>query len=100
MIANHLKLGKEMSFNDYMSICSTGIPVGGDMIFKEQLVLKSGKEIDANKDIIGLSPEGELYEGYDGYMDMGEIFSRQDKLDIADHMIRRWEAYRKGVSHE
>lgn len=63
-------------------------------------VLSTGKELDANFGIVGLSPdEDRLYEGYDGWLDefVVDKLTREEKQEIADYMIDLWTQYKDRV---
>jgi hypothetical protein len=61
--------------------------------------LQTGKTIWANKGIIGLSPELDLYDGYDCLLwepDNNPHELTSDELaEIADLMIERWIEFKK-----
>ncbi len=62
------------------------------------LVLPSGKIIRANKGIIGINPKLDIYEGYDGTIDIKEAWgnqrlSKEDRQILAKHAIELWEKY-------
>lgn len=63
----------------------------------DHLVLASGNRVYCNQGIVGLGVEGpvwEVYEGYDGGLGDLHTLSTPDWLEIADHMIARWQAFR------
>lgn len=64
--------------------------------------LSTGKEVYANFNIFGLTPDGQLTEGYDTFMyedfddeDRKDRLTPEEKSEIADEMIKRWTAYRE-----
>lgn len=66
-----------------------------------KLILASRKEIDANRGFIGLNPDGDISEGYDGYLHMvgndPEDYSYltiEERKEIADIMISRWTKFK------
>jgi len=69
---------------------------------ENEYTLSTGRTFYANCGIIGLSPEGDITEGYDGFVDRhpqafpaaDPAFTPEEKAEIADFMIQQWEAYR------
>ena len=68
---------------------------GSDIIFS------SGKIKYANIGIIGISPKGEVTEGYDGAFfdpefdtEDGEGLTPGECVELADCMIQRWQEFR------
>ena len=65
--------------------------------------LPSGRVFDANRGIIGLDEFGNLFEGYDGtlenyeseYAGVDPEFTPAERVEIADMMLARWQAYRQ-----
>ena len=69
--------------------------IGDDVIFS------TGKVRYSNNGIIGLSPDGDVTEGYDGgFWSRDESEFRDDTLtpaervELADYMIERWKTFR------
>lgn len=61
---------------------------------KDGFVLSSGRHIYANNGIIGLNSNAETYGGYDGLLeDIFNPFTREERAELAEHMIRKWQAY-------
>jgi hypothetical protein len=65
--------------------------------------LTSGRVFYANNGIIGISPDGEVSEGYDGGIDVVREWDDEftpwtpaERGELADEMIRRWQRF-KGV---
>lgn len=62
------------------------------------MILKNGKQIYANKDIIGIDDENNLYEGYDGELFLNVYknndLTKKELIEIADLMIKRWETFK------
>jgi hypothetical protein len=67
--------------------------------------LSSGRRLYANRGIVGINPEMEVYEGYDGkiYTTIytrplfpGEIsgWSHEEKCELADFMISLWTKFK------
>jgi hypothetical protein len=62
----------------------------------------SGRTFNANCGIIGIDPDGDISEGYDGGIDVradpekwtGSDLSQEERIELADYMIRRWEAFK------
>lgn len=86
---------------------------GTKMQYKNnEYTLSTGKKFYANNGILGLNPDGtEFYEGYDGDVEtpwtepldcdddddprIGNIFTPEERKEIADEMIKRWEQWAK-----
>ena len=67
------------------------------MIYEgDRYTLSTGKTFYANNGILGLGPADSLLsEGYDGMIEGGarEYFTREEKLEIMEEMISRWQAW-------
>ena len=68
---------------------------------KEEYIFNSGKTASANCGIIGLSPELEVSDGYDGLFHCYDKenaceLTKEDKIELADYMINQWQKF-KGV---
>ena len=64
---------------------------------ENKIIFSNGKEVYANLGIIGLSPNNEIYYGYDGSLDNdfeSENFSNEDRIELADYMVERWQEYK------
>jgi hypothetical protein len=59
-------------------------------------ILSTGKEISANCSILGISPELELHEGYDGRI-YEEDLTPEEKLEIAEYAIALWQQYKDKI---
>ena len=60
--------------------------------YHDDFILSTGKEISANCSILGINPELELHEGYDGRI-YEEDLTPQEKLEIAEYAISLWQQY-------
>jgi len=73
--------------------------IEGDMV-----VFSSGRTRGASCGIIGLAPNMEVSEGYDGgfysgadgedWKDEGDELTKQDLVELADYMIEQWGKFR------
>lgn len=77
------------------------------------MALSTGKDLYANREIVGLTPDFELTEGYDGPINKYEeyrdfidedvqpadsyVVTRQEQVEVADIMILRWQEFRASV---
>jgi hypothetical protein len=59
---------------------------------EDYITLATGKRLYANLGIVGLSPDGYAYGGYDGDLDDGDL-SPEERREIATMMIARWREY-------
>lgn len=65
--------------------------------------LSTGREFYANGDIVGIAPDGLIYEGYDGdvweerFTEGNDAWTDADRLALAKMMIARWQAYEDKV---
>jgi hypothetical protein len=63
-------------------------------VFEDLMLLEStGKEFYANKGIIGLNRDLEIFEGYDGGINQRE-FTKQEREELSDYMIDLWQAFK------
>jgi hypothetical protein len=55
----------------------------------------SGREVYANRLIIGIDPNLDVYEGYDGEIATSETIpiSSAERQELAEYMISRWEQF-------
>jgi len=59
----------------------------------DKITFTSGREKYANKGIIGLSPEGNVSEGYDGglwHPDSHRPITPTDRIELGTYMMSRW----------
>ena len=66
--------------------------------FGEAFTLSTGRSFGANNGILGISPDGDISEGYDGGIwPDGECFDNDftpdERREIADFAIAAWEKY-------
>jgi hypothetical protein len=66
---------------------------------EDELVFSTGRRFYANKGIVGLSPNLEISEGYDGgiedkWCEPPRVLTRAEKVELADYMIALWTEYR------
>jgi len=60
--------------------------------------LRNGKSFYANNGIVGINDDLQVYEGYDGHIDVhshDRDLSVNDKMMLAERMIDLWRAYAK-----
>lgn len=68
------------------------------------ITFSTGKKESVNLGIIGLDPKLNLTEGYDSelwareYDEEFEEFTREELVEIADHMLERWQKFRESVA--
>lgn len=55
--------------------------------------LSTGKEFYANCGILGLAPDGDVTEGYDGTVAGRSEFTPDERREIADVMIKAWKEW-------
>ena len=55
---------------------------------EDVLELSSGKRLFANRGILGISPAGEISEGYDG--GVYDEFTPEERAELAEYMIGLW----------
>ena len=53
----------------------------------------TGKEHYANDGIIGLSPNGGTYTGYDDNL-AAKQWTIEEQIELAEHMIQRWQTFK------
>jgi hypothetical protein len=72
-------------------------------IVGDKITFTSGRERYASNGIIGLGPDGEVTEGYDGslwsveevdWREPEACLSPADRVELADYMIERWKTFR------
>lgn len=65
-------------------------PGGSGFIFE-----CSGRDVYANRGIIGINPDLETSEGYDGGLPWDEPLTKAERIELADYMIALWTRYRE-----
>lgn len=60
--------------------------------------LSTGREIGTFFDVVGINDDGRVYEGFSNRLLEFDRFSREEKLEIVDMMIRRWQTLREKVA--
>ena len=59
----------------------------------DDIIFSTGKRLYANCGIIGIDPDLDVYEGYDG--DFGDDkLTEEEKLELAEYMITVWKSYK------
>jgi hypothetical protein len=49
------------------------------------------REVCANRGIIGIDPNGSIYDGYDGYLDWELAdMTAEERKELSEHMILAW----------
>ena len=66
--------------------------------------LSTGREIDANRGLISVDGDGNLYEGYDGELhtlasdydvvNLAQELTPAERAELADAMIERWARFK------
>lgn len=59
------------------------------------MILKSGKKIYVNHGLISIDDDNNIYEGYDGEIDIYDYneLTKDERIEIAEYMIERWKKY-------
>lgn len=71
-------------------------PIKTKYDFYDDFILSTGKEVSANCCILGISPELELHEGYDGRIHEEDL-TPNEKIEIAEYAISLWQKYRDKI---
>lgn len=58
-----------------------------------EYTLSTGRRVYANNGILGIGPDGGIYEGYDSCV-LDDDFTDDERAEIADYMIELWQAYK------
>lgn len=53
----------------------------------------TGREVYANHAIVGISPNGQIFDGYDGYLEGTSKLTQEERKELASHMIERWKEF-------
>jgi hypothetical protein len=63
------------------------------------VTFSSGKVLSANQGIIGIDPDLDVSEGYDGGFDIADTYretlTKPERRELADYMIALWQRYRE-----
>jgi len=57
----------------------------------DDVIFSNGKVKYANCGIIGISPDGNVTEGYDGGF---TIMTDEERVELADYMINTWQEFK------
>jgi hypothetical protein len=70
----------------------------------DRIVFSTGRSVSPNRGIVGLSPELEVFEGYDGQLEADGAWEHDmrprsdltpvERSELAELMIERWQRYR------
>lgn len=70
-------------------------------IIDNNVIFSTGKEKYAHVGIIGLSPELEVFNGYDGPFHMPEALdfeeerlTKAEQIELAEYMINEWQKFK------
>ena len=61
----------------------------------DNVLFDSGRYIRANNGIIGIAPNLEVFEGYDGELGISHL-TDEEKVELANYMISQWSLFRDG----
>lgn len=65
-----------------------------ERIDQDHYRFKSGREVYSNNGIIGIDPELNTFEGYDGGLGAwGNEFTQEERQELALYMIELWTMY-------
>jgi hypothetical protein len=59
---------------------------------EHNVTLPSGRNISAEFGIIGIDGGHNIYQGYDGYIDVS--LTQAECVELADIMLQRWQAFK------
>ena len=60
---------------------------------KEKYLFSTGRIASANCGIIGLSPNLEISDGYDGGFDGTRNLTKEERVELANYMIEKWKEF-------
>lgn len=74
-------------------------------IEKDSIIFNSGKERYANFGIIGISPRGGVFGGYDDSFwysecDESEELTTEERIELAKYMILEWQKFKNTANKE
>lgn len=64
------------------------------IISDDKYRLITGTEFYSNRNIVGINPKLELSEGYDTELSEEHKFTMEEKIELANYMIKLWEMYK------
>lgn len=64
------------------------------------ILFENSKECYAHRGIIGLSDKLETYEGYDGEFPLWRALNKEEKIDLSNMMLDRWNDYKSKALRE
>ena len=67
---------------------------------KNDMILKTGRAVEANCGLISINSDFSIREGYDGYIHGLENwtdnpYTKEEKIELADYMIGLWTQYKE-----
>jgi hypothetical protein len=68
-------------------------------IQNDTILFSSGKILYANNGIVGIDPDLNLSEGYDGKIRQCQITSKES-LELAEYMIKKWSEFKANISRK
>jgi len=65
----------------------------------DSIILSTGKVINANRGIVGINPDLDISEGYDGTLDEEDLpdderLTDDERLELANYVISLWEKWK------
>lgn len=61
-----------------------------------EIELSTGRTIYANRGIVGIGPDLDLTQGYDGDIRIG-LLTTAERLELVEFVIARWQRLRRGL---
>jgi hypothetical protein len=68
---------------------------------RNEYVLSTGTRVYANRGFLGLNPDLDCAQGYDGSVEYGDLsdhdaqFTPEERREIAAHMVTQWQEWAK-----
>ena len=70
-------------------------------IEEQALVFSTGRRLSIQRGIVGISPLLEVFQGSSGvlvplepFLDDNDALTDQERMELADHMIERWQSFK------
>jgi hypothetical protein len=68
---------------------------------EQAVVFSTGRRLSTQRGVVGISPSLEVFQGHSGvlvpsepFLDDDDALTDQERIELADHMIERWQAFK------
>lgn len=74
---------------------------------EQAVIFSTGRRLSTQRGVVGISPSLEVFQGHSGalvpsepFLDDGDALTDQERIELAEHMIDRWQAFKELLAPE